>query len=52
MSDTVEVRDRFVLYLQLEYPIDIWVVGEVYKVLLVLLIHILSSDNLVKVRTG
>jgi hypothetical protein len=52
MSDTVEVRARFVLYLQLKYPIDIGVVGEIYKVLLILLIHILSSFNLVKVRTG
>jgi len=51
MSDSVEVQ-AIVLYLKLEYPIDIWVVGEVYEVLLVFLIHVLSGGNLVKVRAG
>jgi hypothetical protein len=52
MSDSIKAQARFVPYLQLEYPVDIWVVGEVYEVLLVFLIHVLSGDNLVKVCAG
>jgi len=52
MSVNEEVQARFVLYLQLEYSIDVWVVGEVYEVFLILLIYVLSGDNLVKIRAG
>jgi len=52
MSENVEVQPKFVRYLELEYPIDIWMVCEVYEMLLVFLIYVLAGNDLVKVRTG
>jgi len=51
ISNVINLRARVGRYLELKNPIDIWVIYEVYEILLVFLIHVLAGHNFVEVCT-